>query len=157
MKALLSAAESSQQDAWQRTEIEGRLDDTTWATALRALKRFLPMAQLQWIPWGIMQLGLREQRSGGGAEGARADDGVDFLALALTEWTVYEYYLDNLRESDPAFFYSWDRGLPWNEDVNARVDMGTPKPPTDQGSKAGVRNNVEVVRLSPSMVTWASR
>ena len=143
MKALLSAAESSQQDAW--------------GTALRALKRFLPMAQLQWIPWGIMQLGLREQRSGGGAEGARADDGVDFLALALTEWAVYEYYLDNLRESDPAFFSSWDLGLLQNEHANDDVDIGTPKPPADQGSQAGIRNNVEVVRLSPSMVTWVSR
>jgi len=98
--------------------------------ALDALFRYLPLAQLQWIPWGLRLASAaapgvvvgegekegrgegggagREEGEGGGGggngeQGGAAEAGAfDLVELALTEWEMYEYYLSQLQRRDPA-------------------------------------------------------
>ena len=48
-----SSALAGDGDAWMIEMQRLHVSDPKWDEAVRALKRFLPLAQLQWIPWGI--------------------------------------------------------------------------------------------------------
>jgi thiamine kinase-like enzyme len=76
-----------------------KVGDPLWEDALRTLLRFRPLAQLQWIPWGIRLAGLQT-----------GEDGFDFVQLALVEFGVYTDYLDSMQQTDPAFYAVWEEG-----------------------------------------------
>ena len=82
---------------WVASLVEADATDPGWETALRSLMRYRPVAQLQWIPWGIRLAGLRG-----------LDGGFDFLGLAMLEFEVYKVYLAEMERTDPAFYADWN-------------------------------------------------
>jgi hypothetical protein len=80
-------------------------EDPKWDEGADALFRYLPLAQLQWIPWGVR---LAASAPGAGAEVPGSDDEpFDFIQLAFTEWEVYQFYLNDLMLRDPEAHAAW--------------------------------------------------
>ena len=78
-------------------------EDQKWDECADSLFRYLPLAQLQWIPWGVR---LAAAAPAAGAEGSDAE-AFDFIQLAFTEWEVYQFYLHELMLRDPEAHAAW--------------------------------------------------
>ena len=67
---------------------------------MRSLLRFRPLAQLQWIPWGVRLASKQPPED---------KDAFDFLNLAVTEFGAYHHYLAEMQRDDPSFFNEFAR------------------------------------------------
>ncbi len=92
-------------EEWAAEMLSLPAEDPKWDEVADALFRYLPLAQLQWIPWGVR---LAASVPGVGAEGPGSDaETFDFIQLAFTEWEVYGFYLNELLRRDPEAHDAW--------------------------------------------------